>query len=49
MATELLTDGRGPVYNTRAIDDLTATVILAVEQLNPALPLMHDLIGPEHE
>jgi hypothetical protein len=41
IATNLLTDGRGPIYNAKASDDLTATVMRAVEHLNPALPLVH--------
>jgi hypothetical protein len=43
IATNLLTDGRGPIYNGKAPDDLTATVMRAVEHLNPALPLIDDL------
>ena len=39
IATRLLTDGRGPVYNPEGSDDLTETVALALEQLDPATPL----------
>jgi hypothetical protein len=39
IATNLLTDGRGPIYNPTAPDNLTTTVALAVEHLDPALPL----------
>jgi hypothetical protein len=48
IATNLLTDGRGPIYNRKAPDDLTATVMRAVEHLNPALPLIHDLTESGH-
>jgi hypothetical protein len=34
IATNLLTDGRGPIYNAKVTDDLTATVMRAVEHLN---------------
>jgi hypothetical protein len=44
IATRLLTDGRGPIYNRKASDDLTATVVLALEHLDPAQPLTYDLI-----
>jgi hypothetical protein len=44
IATNLLTDGRGPIYNAKASDDLTATVIRAMKHLNPALPLICDPI-----
>lgn len=44
IATELLTDGSGPIYNAKAFYELTARVIQAVEHLNPALPLMYDLV-----
>jgi len=46
IATSLLTDGRGPIYNPKAPDNLTATVALAVEHLDPALPLTQALLGP---
>ncbi len=39
MAVTLLADGLGPIYNPNAPDDLTAKLELAVEQLNPSLPL----------
>ncbi len=38
MAVCLLTDGAGPIYDPKA-DHLTAAVALAVDHLNPALPL----------
>jgi hypothetical protein len=44
IATNLLTDGGGPIYNAKASDDLTATVIRAMKHLNPALPLIYDPI-----
>ena len=44
IATNLLTDGGGPIYNAKASDDLTATVIRAMKHLNPALPLVYDPI-----
>jgi hypothetical protein len=46
IATNLLTDGRGPIYNPRAPDTLTATLALAVEHLDPAQPLTQALSGP---
>jgi hypothetical protein len=49
IATNLLTDGRGPIYNAKAPDDLSAAVMLAVEHLNPALPLIHDPIESAHD
>jgi hypothetical protein len=39
IAANLLTDGRGPIYNPKAPDNLTATLALAVEHLDPAQPL----------
>ena len=39
IATHLLTDGRGPIYNPKVSDDLPATVALALEHLDPAAPL----------
>ena len=45
IATNLLTDGRGPIYNPKAPDNLIATVALAVEHLDPALPLTQALQG----
>jgi hypothetical protein len=44
IATRLLTDGRGPIYNSEVPDDLTATVELALEHLDPTQPLSYDLI-----
>jgi hypothetical protein len=46
IAVRLLTDGCGPIYNAKAPDDLTAEVELAVEHLDPALPLTYNLIEP---
>jgi hypothetical protein len=46
IATNLLTDGRGPIYNAKAPNDLTATVMRAVVHLNPALPLIDGPIEP---
>ena len=46
IATNLLTDGRGPVYNPKTPDNLRATVALAVEHLDPTLPLTYALPGP---
>jgi hypothetical protein len=40
VAARLLTDGRGPIYNPNAPDDLAATLRFAIEQLDPALPLV---------
>lgn len=39
IATRLLTDGCGPIYNRDASDDLTATLVLALEHLDPTQPL----------
>jgi hypothetical protein len=39
MATELLTDGLGPVYNPRSRVSLAAALETAIAQLDPALPL----------
>jgi hypothetical protein len=44
IATRLLSDGRGPIYNRNAPDDLTAVVALALEHLDPTQPLTYDLI-----
>ena len=44
IATRLLTDGCGPIYNRNASDDLTATLVLALEHLDPTQPLTYDLI-----
>jgi hypothetical protein len=43
IANRLLTDGRGPIYNPNVSDDLTATVALALEHLDPASPLSDEL------
>lgn len=40
MATELLTDGLGPVYNPYSRVSLAAALEIAIAQLDPALPLM---------
>lgn len=40
MATELLTDGLGPVYNPHSRISLAAALEAAIAQLDPALPLM---------
>jgi hypothetical protein len=40
MASVLLTDATGPVYNRRSPVTLAAAVAAAVTQLDPALPLM---------
>jgi len=45
IATHLLTDGRGPIYNPGTPDDLSTIVALAVEHLDPALPLTQNLSG----
>ena len=42
IASALLTDGCGPIYNRFARDDLAAVVALAAEHLDPALPLTRD-------
>ncbi len=46
IAKRLLTDGSGPVYHAKAPDNLAATAALAVENLNPSLPLTHGLTEP---
>jgi hypothetical protein len=46
IAARLLTDGRGPIYNPNVSDDLTATVALALEHLDPASPLTDELSAP---
>jgi len=40
MATTLLTDALGPVYNPRSGDSLVAALGAAIAELDPALPLM---------
>ena len=40
MARVLLSDATGPVYSRRSRADLTARVVAAAAQLDPALPLM---------
>ncbi len=45
IAARLLTDGSGPIYNAKASDDLTASAALAVEHLDPSLPLTQELIA----
>jgi hypothetical protein len=40
MASVLLTDATGPVYNRRSPVTLAAAVAAAATQLDPALPLM---------
>ena len=45
IATRLLTDGRGPVYNPEGSENLTAAIAVALEHLDPATPLTdHRLI-----
>ncbi len=44
IATRLLTDGASPIYNPRGSSDLTTTVALALEHLDPAAPLAYELI-----
>jgi hypothetical protein len=39
MATVLLTDATGPVYNGRSRETLTAALEAAIEQLDPAQPV----------
>jgi hypothetical protein len=39
MARQLLTDGRGPVYNPYAEGELSAAVEAATELIDPKLPL----------
>jgi hypothetical protein len=43
MALDLLTDGRGPIFNPNPADDLIAAVDQAVAELDPSLPLTSDL------
>jgi hypothetical protein len=43
IATTLLTDGCGPVYDRNAPNDLTAMLDLAIEQMDPELPLAREL------
>lgn len=43
IAADLLTNGRGPIYNPVAPADLTTTITLALEHLDPAVPLMPDV------
>ena len=43
MATGLLTDALGPVYNPRSEVSLTAALAAAITQLDPALPLMSEV------
>jgi hypothetical protein len=47
IATALLTDGLGPIYNPNAPDDLAAAVALAVQHLDPTLPLNPNFIGSQ--
>ncbi len=42
MATALLTDALGPVYNRRSRVTLAAALEAAIAQLDPALPLMSE-------
>jgi hypothetical protein len=42
IATTLLTDGCGPVYNRNAPNELTAMLDLAIEQMDPELPLARE-------
>lgn len=46
IATELLTDGSGPIYNDNARDDIRGTLALALAHLDPALPLSYELTAP---
>lgn len=43
MATGLLTDALGPVYNPRSEVPLTAALDAAITQLDPALPLLSEV------
>lgn len=43
MATGLLTDALGPVYNPHSELSLTAALDAAITQLDPALPLMSEV------
>jgi hypothetical protein len=40
MASVLLTDATGPVYNRRSSVTLAAALEAAITELDPALPLM---------
>jgi hypothetical protein len=42
MATALLTDALGPVYNPRSQDSLANALQAAIAELDPALPLMRE-------
>ena len=42
MATSLLTDAVGPVYNPRSQDSLANALQAAIAELDPALPLMRE-------
>jgi hypothetical protein len=46
IATKLLTNGCGPIYNQDARDDIRGTVALALAHLDPGLPLSHELTLP---
>jgi hypothetical protein len=48
IATTLLTDGCGALYNPAAINDLATTIARAVDHLDPTLPLTEDVIGYLH-
>lgn len=39
IATQLLTNGCGPIYDNNARDDIKSTLDLALAHLDPALPL----------
>jgi hypothetical protein len=39
MATVLLTDATGPVYNGRSRETLAGALAAAIEQLDPAQPV----------
>ena len=49
IATKLLTDGCGPIYNDNARDDIKGTLALALAYLDPALPLSYELTGPARD
>jgi hypothetical protein len=49
IATKLLTDGCGPIYNNNARDDIKGTLALALAHLDPALPLSYELVRPARD
>jgi hypothetical protein len=49
IATKLLTNGCGPIYNNNAGDDIKDALALALAHLDPALPLSYELIRPARD